>query len=251
MILERDLGSVRQPPMIAFFSSVILFGLGLLGLYWFEKDRKAAKAAAEAASRPAAVPPAPAPEPEPERMAARDRATNADSPEEATTMRRLPHVARRSRRRCARAARRARRRPARSSSSTRARRATAPAVSPSCSSRSCATLIAAALFYMDRIRRRRGQEPRGAKRSRTSVVDAGASVLDAAIGRRRRRRAPASIGPGSSVGVGVGEAREHRLEGAGGRRRCRRRAGGGSRAGVALAGRLALGVVVVARPRGR
>ena len=52
MVLERDLGSVRQPPMIAFFSAVILFGLGLLGLYWFEKDRKAAKAAAEAASRP-------------------------------------------------------------------------------------------------------------------------------------------------------------------------------------------------------
>jgi hypothetical protein len=66
MILERDLGSVRQPPMIAFFSSVILFGLGLLGLYWFEKDRKAARAAAEQASRPAAVTPAPAPEPEPE-----------------------------------------------------------------------------------------------------------------------------------------------------------------------------------------
>jgi hypothetical protein len=66
MILERDLGSVRQPPMIAFFSAVILFGLGLLGLYWFEKDRKAARAAAERASRPAAVTPAPAPEPEPE-----------------------------------------------------------------------------------------------------------------------------------------------------------------------------------------
>jgi hypothetical protein len=64
MVLERDLGTVRQPPMIAFFSSVILFGLGLLGLHWFEKDRKAAKAAAEAASRPVEVtPPAPAPEP--------------------------------------------------------------------------------------------------------------------------------------------------------------------------------------------
>jgi hypothetical protein len=63
MILERDLGSVRQPPMIAFISSVILFGLGLLGLHWFEKDRKAAKAAAEAASRPAEVPTAPEPEP--------------------------------------------------------------------------------------------------------------------------------------------------------------------------------------------
>ena len=64
MILERDLGSVRQPPLIAFISSVILFGLGMLGLHWYEKDRKAAKAAAEAASRPAEVPPTPAPEPE-------------------------------------------------------------------------------------------------------------------------------------------------------------------------------------------
>jgi hypothetical protein len=66
MVLQRDLGTVRQPPMIAFLSSVILFGLGLLGLHWYEKDRRAAKkAAAEAASRPAEVPP-PAPEPEPE-----------------------------------------------------------------------------------------------------------------------------------------------------------------------------------------
>jgi hypothetical protein len=64
MVLERDLGSVRQPPMIAFLSSVILFSLGMLGLYWFEKDRKAARAAAEAASRPAEVTP-PVPEPEP------------------------------------------------------------------------------------------------------------------------------------------------------------------------------------------
>jgi hypothetical protein len=64
MVLERDLGTVRQPPMIAFLSAVILFILGLLGLHWYEKDRKAAKAATEAASRPAEVtPPAPTPEP--------------------------------------------------------------------------------------------------------------------------------------------------------------------------------------------
>jgi len=63
MVLERDLGTVRQPPMIAFFSALILFGLGLLGLHWYEKDRKAARAAAEAATRPTEVtaPPAPAP----------------------------------------------------------------------------------------------------------------------------------------------------------------------------------------------
>ncbi len=68
MVLEYDLGSVRQPPIIAFFSALILFGLGMLGLYWFEKDRKAAKAAAEQASRPAPAKAEPVPEaaPEPE-----------------------------------------------------------------------------------------------------------------------------------------------------------------------------------------
>ena len=64
MVLEYNLGSVRHPPVIAFISSVILFGLGLLGFDWYEKDRKAAKAAAEAASRPPRSPPTPAPEPE-------------------------------------------------------------------------------------------------------------------------------------------------------------------------------------------
>jgi len=66
MILKRDLGSVRQPPVIAFFSALILFGLGMLGLYWYEKDRKAAKLAAEQASRPAPAKAEPVPEPEPE-----------------------------------------------------------------------------------------------------------------------------------------------------------------------------------------
>ena len=66
IVLERNLGSVRQPPMIAFGSSVILFCLGLLGLHWFEKDRKAARAAAAAAAeRPIAAAPAPEPAPEP------------------------------------------------------------------------------------------------------------------------------------------------------------------------------------------
>jgi hypothetical protein len=53
VVLEYDLGDVRLPPTIAFFSSIILFGLGLLMLKWYEKDRKAeveARAAAAAAS---------------------------------------------------------------------------------------------------------------------------------------------------------------------------------------------------------
>ena len=65
IVLERNLGSVREPPIVAFIASVILFGLGLLGLHWFEKDRKAARAAAAAAAERAVAAPAPAPEPEP------------------------------------------------------------------------------------------------------------------------------------------------------------------------------------------
>ncbi len=38
VVLERDLGSLRLPPTVAFFASLILFGLGLLGLHWREKD---------------------------------------------------------------------------------------------------------------------------------------------------------------------------------------------------------------------
>ena len=68
LVLRRDLGSLRVPPIVAFVASVLLFGLGLLALHWREKDERAVK-------RPVAVapvvvddaePPAPAsPEPEP------------------------------------------------------------------------------------------------------------------------------------------------------------------------------------------
>lgn len=41
VVLERDLGSLRLPPVIAFLASVVLFGLGLLNLHWYELDRRA------------------------------------------------------------------------------------------------------------------------------------------------------------------------------------------------------------------
>ncbi len=40
-VLERDLGTLRQPVVLYWFMSVILFGLSLLGLYWWEKDERA------------------------------------------------------------------------------------------------------------------------------------------------------------------------------------------------------------------
>jgi hypothetical protein len=41
VILERDLGSLRVPPFVAFAMSLILFVLGLLALHWREKDEMA------------------------------------------------------------------------------------------------------------------------------------------------------------------------------------------------------------------
>jgi hypothetical protein len=53
VVLTRDLGSLRVPPIVAFFISLILFGLGLLALHWREKDEQAAEAAK---AGPVAVP---------------------------------------------------------------------------------------------------------------------------------------------------------------------------------------------------
>ena len=50
LVLQRDLGSLRVPPFVAFISSVLLFGLGLLALHWREKDQRAAKKAAAPAT---------------------------------------------------------------------------------------------------------------------------------------------------------------------------------------------------------
>jgi hypothetical protein len=44
VILERDLGSLRQPPFVYFATFLLLFGLSLLGLHWYELDQREAKA---------------------------------------------------------------------------------------------------------------------------------------------------------------------------------------------------------------
>jgi hypothetical protein len=44
VILERDLGSIRQPPVFFFFAFSAFFLLSLLGLHWYEKDARARKA---------------------------------------------------------------------------------------------------------------------------------------------------------------------------------------------------------------
>jgi hypothetical protein len=53
VVLHRDLGSLRVPPFVAFVMSLLLFGLGLLGLHWREKDEMALEAAQ---AGPVAVP---------------------------------------------------------------------------------------------------------------------------------------------------------------------------------------------------
>lgn len=45
VILEHDLGSLRQPVVAYWFMSLILFGLSLLGLHWWEQDERARKRA--------------------------------------------------------------------------------------------------------------------------------------------------------------------------------------------------------------
>ncbi|MGZ6956670.1 MAG: hypothetical protein ACXVLO_12565 [Acidimicrobiia bacterium] len=47
LVLERDLGSLRVPPLVGFLAFSLLFGLSLLCLHWRERDlQEAAKAAA-------------------------------------------------------------------------------------------------------------------------------------------------------------------------------------------------------------
>ena len=56
IVLERDLGSVRVPPMVAFGASTLLFIVGLLALHWRERDeQEAEKRAASGTLVPAPV----------------------------------------------------------------------------------------------------------------------------------------------------------------------------------------------------
>lgn len=54
LVFERDLGSLRVPPFVAFLASGILFVLSLLGLHWRERDLQE-KAAATAGVTPTTV----------------------------------------------------------------------------------------------------------------------------------------------------------------------------------------------------
>lgn len=55
LVLERDLGSLRVPPIVAWISSILMFGLGLLALHWRERDEQE-----QAKSKGTALQPAPA-----------------------------------------------------------------------------------------------------------------------------------------------------------------------------------------------
>lgn len=65
VVLERDLGSLRVPPFVAFLAFSLLFGLSLLSLHWRERDlqEQAARVAGEAEAITQA-----ASEPEPEKV---------------------------------------------------------------------------------------------------------------------------------------------------------------------------------------
>jgi hypothetical protein len=55
VILERDLGQLRLPPILALICSSVLFALGLLGLHWRERDEQELAKQREAGG-PAPVP---------------------------------------------------------------------------------------------------------------------------------------------------------------------------------------------------
>ena len=43
LILEKDLGSLRQPPLFLFLGSAVLLGMFLMALHWRERDERAKK----------------------------------------------------------------------------------------------------------------------------------------------------------------------------------------------------------------
>ncbi len=47
LVLRRHHGTLRLPPVVVFFTSIVLFGIGLLALHWREKDERV-RAAADA-----------------------------------------------------------------------------------------------------------------------------------------------------------------------------------------------------------
>jgi hypothetical protein len=49
VVLEYDHGTLRQPVVAYFFMSLLLFGLSLLGLHWYEQDHRARQRASLAA----------------------------------------------------------------------------------------------------------------------------------------------------------------------------------------------------------
>jgi hypothetical protein len=68
VILQRDLGSLKVPGVVAFFMFLILFVLGLLMLHWREKDEMELEAEAEAAKAALAAENASAPAPVPAKV---------------------------------------------------------------------------------------------------------------------------------------------------------------------------------------
>jgi hypothetical protein len=58
LVFERDLGTMRVPPLVVFFASLVLFAISLLGLHWRERDLQEMAAELE---RPGGAPGTPVP----------------------------------------------------------------------------------------------------------------------------------------------------------------------------------------------
>jgi hypothetical protein len=56
VVLKKDLGQLRLPPILAFIAAWVLFGLGLLGLHWRERDETERARQQAAGGAPAPVP---------------------------------------------------------------------------------------------------------------------------------------------------------------------------------------------------
>lgn len=56
VVLSKDLGQLRLPPILAFIASLVLFGLGLLGLHWRERDEAERAREQAGGAAPAPVP---------------------------------------------------------------------------------------------------------------------------------------------------------------------------------------------------